>query len=105
MVMPLFACGVRAAMPPIGLPSAAPVVAGESALDRLPPLTNRQRPTKLRIERDSAADLTRVSVTTHPGMYFRWVQRPRLTFFVVHNGTKMETLPPVVTLTFRTQSP
>lgn len=44
-------------------------------------------------------------MTTHLGRYFLWVQRPRLTFFFVHSHLQPTTLPEVVSLVFRTQSP
>jgi hypothetical protein len=46
-----------------------------------------------------------VSLTTHKGAYFLWIQRPRLTFFFVHTGTASPAAPPSVFLVFRTQSP
>lgn len=62
-------------------------------------------PSPIRIEHDSADDLTRVSLMTHRGAYFLWVQRPQVTFFYVYAGQAPAAAPPVVYLVFRTQSP
>jgi hypothetical protein len=55
-------------------------------------------------EYDQATDQTRVSVTTHNGTYFLWIQRPRLTFFFVYAGVLAQ-MPGSVFLIFRTQDP
>lgn len=56
-------------------------------------------------EYDQTTDQTRVSVTTHKGTYFLWIQRPRLTFFYVYDGTALRSTPGSVFLVFRTQNP
>lgn len=58
------------------------------------------------VEHDSAEDLTRVSIVTHHGKYFLWMQQPQVTFFYVYAGDIPPVEPPaVVYLVFRTQSP
>jgi hypothetical protein len=61
---------------------------------------------KLTATYDSAADSTRLAVTTHKGKYFLTIQRPRLTWSVAYPGRRpAETPPAVVILEFRTQAP
>lgn len=63
-------------------------------------------PAPLQVEHDTVDDLTRVSVMTHPGRYFLWIQKPQVTFFYVYGGSAPPAEPPaVVYLVFRTQSP
>ncbi len=59
----------------------------------------------LRAEYDSTEDVTRISVTTHRGKYFLWIQKPQVRFFFAYAGRTPVTPPPVVYLVFRTQSP
>jgi hypothetical protein len=54
---------------------------------------------------DEITNQTRVSVTTHKGSYFLWIQRPRLTFFYVYEGTGLSHAPATVLLVFRTVNP
>ena len=60
---------------------------------------------RIRAERDAATDQTRLSLTTHRGMYFLWVEHPRVTFFYVFPGRALEYAPPSVFLVFRTHDP
>jgi hypothetical protein len=102
----LSGCALSGNMPPIGLYHAAPGAPANGAL--VTPLPGSRRFNHARpflVERDSTATLTRVSVTTHPGSYFLWVQKPRLTFFFVSSKLEPGVLPEVISLVFRTQSP
>lgn len=63
-------------------------------------------PVPPKVEHDTAEGLTRVSVMTHRGSYFLWVQKPQVTFFYVYAGDAPPAEPPsVVYVVFRTQSP
>ena len=47
-----------------------------------------------------------MSIVTHHGKYFLWIQQPQVTFFYVYAGDAQPAVPPaVVYLVFRTQSP
>lgn len=59
----------------------------------------------INLEYDQGTDQTRISVTTHRGTYFLWIQHPRLTFFYVYAGTTLAQTPASVFLIFRTQHP
>ncbi|HEV2290295.1 MAG TPA: hypothetical protein VGR60_00485 [Gemmatimonadales bacterium] len=56
-------------------------------------------------EYDSILDVTRTSVTTHHGLFFLWIRRPRLTFYYEHPGRRVTAPPATVEFVFRTQSP
>lgn len=76
-----------------------------------PPSTKAEAPKALKatppmVEHDTADDLTRVSVMTHRGAYFLWIQKPQVAFFYVYAGQTPPPEPPaVVYVVFRTQSP
>jgi hypothetical protein len=59
----------------------------------------------LRAEYDSTEDVTRISVTTHRGKYFLWIQKPQVRFFFSYPGRTPVAPPSVVYLVFRTQAP
>jgi hypothetical protein len=94
--MPPFATTASAARAP------APPASAKAQLRALGTVRSRSR---TRAERDSATDQTRVSLTTHHGTYFLWVQNPRITFFYVYSGRSLEHAPPSVFLVFRTHEP
>jgi hypothetical protein len=62
---------------------------------------------QIRIVYDRATDSTRLSVVTHPGLYFVTWQRPRLTWSVSHAGQTAGASSGTqsVELEFRTQTP
>lgn len=62
---------------------------------------------QIQIVYNRGADSTRVSVVTHPGLYFVTWQRPRLTWSVTHAGQRAGDISPgqSVELEFRTQTP
>jgi hypothetical protein len=112
----LSGCALSPMMPPLNSSYLAPqmVAAPPPAWKPPPPKpapvaeetpTPSPKPSAVRIEHDSVDDVTRVSLTTHPGAYFLWVQRPQVTFFYVYAGMVPAESPPVVYLVFRTQSP
>ena len=57
------------------------------------------------VEYDRVSDDTRVSLTTHRGLYLLWIQHPRVTFFYLYHGDIPATPPARVYLVFRTQDP
>jgi hypothetical protein len=103
----LAGCALSSEMPPIGAPSLSPATApsGLHLPTPLPRSRHFRHQRRFSSEADSASRLTRVAVTTHPGRYFLWVQRPRLTFFFVYPAEQLTALPEVVSLVFRAQSP
>jgi hypothetical protein len=64
-----------------------------------------ERPIPVLEEYDPALDISRWSVTTHPGKYFLWIRRPRLTFYFEAPGREVAAPPATVEFVFRTQSP
>ena len=103
----LSACALSHVMPPYSITYRYAV---ESPATPLPPhslpaaraFAHRK---KIVREHDATTDQTRVSVTTHRGMYFLWMQRPRLTFFYVYAGNTPSLTPGTVFLVFRTLFP
>ena len=95
------ACALSSTMPPLNrdLVQTAPMPTPAPR----PPAPAKGSPVVR--EYDAAQDISRYSVTTHRGEYFLWIQKPRLTFFVVSPGPEIDSLPAVVYLIFRTQSP
>lgn len=106
LLLPLTGCALSHVMPPFAAtrsaaaaadtPSAAPILPSPRVFEHRKPIAR---------EYDTATDQTRVSVTTHEGVYFLWIQRPRLTFFYVHYGATLEHAPASVFLVFRTLDP
>ena len=98
-------CGVRESMPTFR--SAAPLSVAPSSfsLSQLPPRQSYAHHHPIRLAYNSVANQTRVSLTTHKGMYFLWIQRPRVTFFYDFAGTIPTGVPATVSLAFRTTNP
>jgi hypothetical protein len=59
----------------------------------------------LRRDRDPSRKLTRLTVTTHYGVYTGWVQKPQISFYVQFGGEAPEVRPGLVALLFRTLEP
>jgi hypothetical protein len=75
-------------------------VAGRSGSSRF---EHHQR---LRARYDSLADSTHLELVTHKGLYFIWIQHPRLAWTLDYAGrTPGEQPPATIILTFRTQDP
>lgn len=98
-------CRLSNAMPPFPMTRIATrpappasVIAQLSALGSRP-----SHPGRIKLE--SATDQTRVSLTTHRGAYFLWLQYPRVTFFYVFSGSTIDHVPPSVFLVFLTHEP
>jgi hypothetical protein len=95
------------AMPPFGVAhsrtvAGTPDPSGARALPAARTFAHRKHIAR---EHDAATDQSRVSVTTHRGSYFLWIQHPRLTFFYEYEGAVPAAAPGSVFLVFRTQSP
>jgi hypothetical protein len=107
LLAPLGGCALSQAMPPFAatrsyaLVTAAGPAEASSASTRSP-VTQTQRITR---EHDDVTNQTRISVTTHKGSYFLWIQRPRVTFFYVYEGTSFAHTPATILLVFRTVNP
>jgi hypothetical protein len=101
----LAACTLAPAMPPLdrGYLALTPSPAMHSGATSAPAMP--APPSPLQIDHDSTEDLSRISVMTHPGRYFLWIQQPQLTWFYVFPGMAPAAPPPEVFLVFRTQSP
>jgi len=103
----LAGCALAPALPPLnrGLlnrpPTMAPPPANASA--RTHNVVVRHGP----IEREYNAreGVTRVSTATHKGAYFRWIQRPRVTFFYVVADSTPTAAPSPFYLVISSQSP
>ncbi|HEU5358272.1 MAG TPA: hypothetical protein VFU45_04075 [Gemmatimonadales bacterium] len=63
------------------------------------------RPIAVLVAWDSSAGITRLSVTTHPGMNFLWIRRPRLTFYFEAIGREVTAPPATVEFLVHSQSP
>jgi hypothetical protein len=102
----LTGCAMSPTMPPFGVARStviAPAPVEAHGLPAARPFVHRKRIAR---QYDAATDQTRVSVTTHRGTYFLWVQHPQLTFFYEHPGAASAAHPPAsVFLVFRTQNP
>lgn len=103
----LAGCALSSEMPPIAARSLDPakVPAGAQRATPLPARGHYQHQRHFRTETDAASGLTRVSVTTHPGRYFLWIQRPRLTFFFTYPTAQPAEAPGFISLVYRTQTP
>src|SRR3954470_9423280 len=99
------ACGVRESMPTFRSTAPLSVAPLSSPVIQLPPRQSYPHQHPIRLAYDSVADQTRVSLTTHKGMYFLWIQRPRVTFFYDFAGTTPIGVPATVSLAFRTTNP
>lgn len=98
----LGACTLSSAMPPLSRDMVQVAPMSQAPASRAVPAEQER---SIDREYDDSLDLSRYSVTTHKGKYFLWMQDPRLTFFVVLPGKMLDSLPAVVYLVFRTQSP
>jgi hypothetical protein len=103
----LTACSLNHVMPPFSFtqPFARESGAAPLPAHSVPAARTFAHRKKIRREHDTATDQTRVSVTTHRGAYFLWIQRPRLTFFYVYAGDTPSQTPGSVFLVFRTLYP
>jgi hypothetical protein len=103
----LTACALNHVMPPFSLTyvNAVESPATPLAPHSLPAARTFAHKKKILREHDTATDQTRVSVTTHRGAYFLWMQRPRITFFYVYAGNTPSQTPGTVFLVFRTVYP
>ena len=96
-------CALSSALPsfqatvPISRAPAPPAAIAAS----LPAAASQRHAAHIRAEHDAATDQTRVSLTTHRGTYFLWIHHPRVTFFYVHSGTRLEHAPATVFLFVR----
>jgi hypothetical protein len=98
------ACGIREGMPTFRL--AAPLPAAHSPSEiQLPARQSYVHRHRIRLAYDSITNQTRVSLTTHKGKYFLWIQRPRVTFFYDFAGTIPSGAPASISLVFRTTDP
>src|SRR5688572_23013505 len=88
LISTLSACAVSGVMPPFSATRAYLTPTSLPAADRPALYAPRVFEHHKHIVRkyDQTTDQTRVSVTTHRGAYFLWIQRPRLTFLYVHTG-------------------
>jgi len=100
-------CAMSHAMPPFGVAHSATVAAtpDPSPASSRPAARAFAHRTRIAREHDAATDQTRVSVTTHRGSYFLWIQHPRLTFFYEYRGAVAAEASRSVFLVFRTQNP
>lgn len=103
------ACALPATMPSfqatLGASRASAPAPAAAALLPAPLARPAAHRTRRLIDYDEATDQTRVSLTTHPGKYFLWMQRPRITFFYVYPGATLEHAPATVFLVFKTHDP
>jgi hypothetical protein len=99
------ACGVRESMPTFRPAAPSPAARSVSSEIQLPP--RQSYPHRQQIQRayDSTSNQTRVSLTTHGGKHFLWVQHPRVTFFYDFAGKTPSGAPATVSLVFRTPDP
>lgn len=105
-LLALTSCAMSHAMPPFGVAHSTTVAAApESPARTLPAARTFAHRKHIAREHDAATDQTRISVTTHRGSYFLWIQHPRLTFFYEYQGTAPAEAPGSVFLVFRTQNP
>lgn len=107
LVIVLNACSLSHLMPPF---SATRAYAGAPAptsaeWSRLPARRAFHHRSRIVQQYDTATNQTRVSLTTHQGNYFLWIQQPRLTFFYVYDGATISHAPATVLLVFRTVNP
>ncbi len=105
----LSACTLAPMMPPINASYAGSGVAPTPAPSwpvRAPAPSPEAAAPHPRTSTETAGALTRVSVATHPGSYFLWIQKPQLTWFYVVNDSLQPPAPvSTVYLVFRLQSP
>jgi hypothetical protein len=99
------ACGIRESMPSFRL--AAPLSAAYYTPSEihLPARQSYVHRHPIRSAYDSITNQSRVSLTTHKGKYFLWIQRPRVTFFYDFAGTIPSGVPANISLVFRTTNP
>ena len=87
----LTGCALSSSMPSFSTTASvthapAPPTPDASVTAQLRALGDAHAQPRIRAERDAATDQTRLSLTTHRGMYFLWVEHPRITFFYVFAG-------------------
>lgn len=92
--------------PKLRLPAVAPNPAWSAVSTWRPPATFHTAPySTLRQDHDATGQLTRLTVTTHRGIYTGWVQKPQISFYIQFTGPQPRTTPSVVALLFRTLEP
>lgn len=99
----LSGCALSPLMPPMSRADA--VVAPVPLARRAPPARHTAPVAPIVSSYDSSLTLTRWSVTTHPGLFFLWIRRPRLTFYFDTPGRDVGASPATVEFVYRTQSP
>jgi hypothetical protein len=101
------ACALSTRMPPFSttVSAARAPAPPASVIAQLQALGSQPSRPAGRTERDGATDQTRVSLTTHHGAYFLWLQHPRVTFFYVFSGSSLEHAPSSVFLVFLSHEP
>jgi hypothetical protein len=99
------ACGVRESMPTFRQAAPLPAAHSLSSEIQLPPRQSYVHRQRIQRAYDSTTSQTRVSLTTHEGKHFLWVQRPQVTFFYDFAGTTPSGVPATVSLVFRTTDP
>lgn len=101
LVFAVGACALSGtAVPLVPLGSGLPSTSVE-----LPPARRYAHRSSIRSRYDSTADQTQVAVTTHAGVYFLWIQRPRVTFLFAYRGRQLLETPRHMFVVFRTQTP
>jgi hypothetical protein len=78
---------------------------GRNSTALLPPQREYVHRQPLKATFDSSTNQTRVSLNTHKGMYFLWVQHPRVSFFYDYPGITVLETPNSVFMVFRTVDP
>jgi hypothetical protein len=103
----LSACALPSALPSFEAtaPASRAPAPPASAVARLPARVSVGQGAPLVTETDSATHQGRVSLTTHRGKYFLWIQHPRVTFFYVYEGAAAAHPPASIYLVFRTHDP
>lgn len=102
------ACALPSILPPVSrndVAVAAPVPAPPRFDRRLATPAPGHRLIPVLVAWDSSAGISRVSVTTHPGMNFLWIRHPRLTFYFEAIGPEVTAPPATVEFLFHSQSP
>ncbi len=98
-------CAISQLMPPFSATRAYATASTSLTPASLPARRVFRHHKQIIREYDATTDQTRVSLTTHRGTYFLWIQHPRLTFFYVLAGAAGGQVPASVFLIFRMQDP
>lgn len=98
----LAACAPKLVLPPIA-PAPEQPERGAAFRAELPAIP-AEAPA-VAIDQDAGLSLKRYAVTTHPGVYSGWVQKPQLTFFAISPLTSSPSPISQIGLIFRTLEP